>query len=282
MSDANRINELRRQLGIEGPRKGVIYAVNGSITDQNGRYYVQYQDRSTDRLKARGAFQAVAGVPVLTRFDPDTQQYVILGQDTSVQAGNTTTFTGNPLDERNRPPISSTSITDLLPRVVGNSTLALTVGPLAAPYYYRSDWYPFGGATIDLSAFVPGTANTHRVAVVGYYPPFARLYAMGSTPISTDIELGSQDIDEAWESRRRDLVPVARVRLTAGQTALTPADVKPLRQIVNAVPSVGYPNPVTDLLFIPPGRTLMVRSGFRIAAGGVVRVGGGGVLSVIA
>lgn len=281
MSDETLRAQLRRNLGIEPPRKGVLYEVNGSVTDSLGRYYVQYQDRSTDRLKARGAFQAVAGTPVLTRFDPDTQTYVIVSQDTNIAAGNTDTFTGNPLDPRNLPPVSSKSISDLLPRVVG-STMTLTVGPVTSPVYYQSNWYPFGGATIDLTAHIPGTAGTHRVAVVGYYPPFGKLYALVSTAKSSDIALGGNDVDEAWETRTRDLIPVASVTLAAGQTALSPSDVEVLRQLINVPPPTGYPNPITDLLFVAPGYTLMVRSGLRITSGGVVRVGAGAVLNVIA
>lgn len=281
MSAENLRNKIRRKLGVEPSRQGVLYAVGGSVSDAAGRYYVQYQDRSTDRLKARGAFQVVAGTPVLTRFDPDTQQYVIIGQDISVAAGNSATYSGNPQDPRNLAPLSGQSLADLLPRVVGANTMMLTVGASTAPVHYRSDWYPFGGATIDLSGHVPGTASTHRITVVGYYPPFAKLYALDSTAISTNIALGGAQIDEAWETRTRDLLPIAAVTLTAGQTALSPANVQVLRQLVNVPPPLGYPNPVTDLLFVTGGHTLMVRSGLRITSGGVVRVGAGGVLNVI-
>lgn len=283
MSAEQQRQAIRRGLGL-ATRKGTIIAVDGSISDAQGFYNVQFGDRSVSKLKARGAFYPAAGVPVLVGFDPSTQTETILSQDTASNTGNVSTFTGNPLDPRNVPPASSNSLSDLLPRVVGTSTMKLTVGGTVAPFRLDGDWYTFGGADIDLSDLVPTTADQHRYAVVGYWPPFARLYAYGSPEKDDDVALGASDIDAAWDSRPvrfAALVPVAAVALTTGQTALAPADVLSLRQLVNEPPLLGYPTPVTDVLFVAPGRTVLVRSGFRVAGGGVVRVGGGGVLSVI-
>jgi len=279
MSDNVDRQRLRRQLGLEGPRTGTLYAVNGSITDETGRYYVRYQDRTTERLKAKGAFQALPGVAVLTQYDPISRTRMIIRQDLSADGGNST-YTGNPSDPRNQPPVTSRAIVDLLPRVVGTNTMTLTVGPLASRLQYLSDWYTFNGATIDLTANVPSTADTHRYAVVGYWPINGQLYALNSTPKDDEIELGSSDIDEAWEARTRNLVPVAAVALVAGQTALSPADIVPLRQIINVDPPLGYPDPVTDLLFIEAGYTVKVDSGLEIAAGGTITIGPGGTLSI--
>lgn len=272
---------IRRNLGL-ATRKGKIIRVNGSISDASGFYNVQFGDRSVSKLKARGAFYPAEGVPVLVGFDPATQTESILGQDTASRTGNVSTFTGNPLDPRNVPPTSSSSLSDLLPRVVGTDTLTLTVGGTVAPFRLDGDWYTFGGATIDLSAHVPATADQHRYAVVGYWPPFGRLYAYASPEKSDAIALGSTDIDAAWDSRPvrfAALVPVAAVRLATGQTALSPSDVRSLRQLVNEPPLLGYPDPVTDVLFVAPGRTVKVDS-LTINTGGVVAIGAGSVLSI--
>lgn len=278
MSAEQQRQAIRRGLGL-ATRKGKVITVNGSISDAQGFYNVQFGDRSVSKLKARGAFYPAAGVPVLVGFDPTTQTETILGQDTSSNTGNVSTFTGNPLDPRNVPPASSNGLSDLLARVVGENTLTLTVGATIAPIAYESNWYPFGGATIDLSSSVPSTADKHRITVVGYFPPFARLYALDADERDDDITLGSSDIDQAWERRTRDLIPVAAVTLTTGQTALSPADVEPLRQLINVPAPIGYPDPVTDLLFIPPGRTLKVDS-LTINGGGVIAIGTGGVLAI--
>jgi hypothetical protein len=171
-------------------------------------------------------------------------------------------------------------MSDLLARVVGAGTMKVTVGGVTSPVYYQENWYPFPGAQIDMTSYVPTTASKKVVVVIGYYPPFGKLYAMSSSEVDASLVTGSAQIDEAWEARKRDMIPVAAVTLVAGQTALAPSDLEILRQLVNVPPQVGYPNPVTGLMFVPPGRTLLVASGLRLSTEAVLRLGHGAVLKI--
>jgi len=224
--------ELRRKFGVDQPRRATVIAVNGSISTDSGLYHVRFPDKSVARYKATGAFVPVAGTPVLVQWSPALQREVIIGEDTNPRAGNTGTNTGNPLDPRNTPPASANSLSELRPTVYG-ATLTLNVGAVTGRTYYKGDWYTFPGAGVSLADAVPTSADQHRYAVVGWFPPLGKLYVLESTAQSTDDPLGPSDIAQAWATRTRDLIPVAAVPLTTGQAAIAAAAVVDLRQLLN-------------------------------------------------
>lgn len=153
-------------------------------------------------------------------------------------------------------------------RVKWSSGLTVSVGEFR---YRKSDgtWETYPGGTLDLTSYVPGTADTHAWVVVGVDPSDNTAKAAAGTPVATGTALDTADIDGILDNA---YIPLAAIDVANGDTALsTPGDYVDARGWLNqATGSQGTWTPAITGSVSNPTVTYTVQEGNYVRLGPLV------------
>lgn len=231
------------------------------VAGDASRFYVRFNDGSVSRVPHRGNVSPKPNLPVIIGEDEYGDE-IILGTDPKrierfnksmagywdVGLHSHERFSGNEF------PIDLRLIQQLAVRPVSGLTVRVESGR------YDLDGIPrwFEEDTLDLTPYVPGTADQHRWCIVGLTAtdPATITTAVG-TPVSVVFALEMADaVDIAFDG-----FPLAGVKLRNGQTSLTEHDFESFGWLYSGGGDQYLktnPNTIDRNVTIPSGRNLVL------------------------
>jgi hypothetical protein len=258
----NTIQQQYRQayLGSEGNvidvpgRTGFVYVRYPGGVDENG--YARFQQATIVRSAIGAAYLPNIGATVVIGNDADGFDAVITGAwAQAIQSGITPAIT-NPLRREARYTTTDSYIPLMsYPVATGSSDSTLVT---VREWIYSDDngnYTRYQGTQleadkVDLSSYVPA-AGEHRYVVIWLD---TWLEAQGFTPEvvtasiaqAVTIALDDTDLEECYDDRPPDAVPIKAYRLADNQTTIrqTALDVD-LRQMINTPRLWGFPKVIT-------------------------------------
>lgn len=130
--------------------------------------------------------------------------------------------------------------------------LVVNIGPFL--YEYQGEWFAVGDSTIDLTAFLPGTAGTHAWCLIYYDPVTQSVNAALGDEFSIVIPLNLADlVDIALPD---DALPLAGIALSEGMTTINEE-----RLFVDARLWIGRANTTIQADFLLRAATILTLSG---------------------
>jgi hypothetical protein len=103
-------------------------------------------------------------------------------------------------------------------------------------YQYEGQWKWFGGDTIDLTTYVPSSANKHRWAVLTLDHPTSTIVVKTGTEQSITSPLTLEQIESITVTG----IPIGAVRLRNGQTSILETDLEALHILADGFPKHNY------------------------------------------
>lgn len=192
-----------------------------------------------------------SGVPVELGYDERGTLCVYRANAAGLSSANINPLILNPLDTAVYGKVSASSIANFYCQRHGDLTsYPLTVVVFPGAIERADTMQIFSGATVDLSALVPGD-DLHCYAVV-FIKTDLTLEAFASTPVALTQPLTDVDISEAIAQRTADSLTIWAWELSDSQTVLSPNPAKnvDLRQWLNVASGSG--GGVTSVTGTPP------------------------------
>ena len=231
-------------------------------------------------------------MPVRVKMDELLNHYVIIGTDPDgiiqyTPPGVAPSASGVGWHNHNDPGLWDT-VTGLrlAEGLVYQSTPAsLVVLSWAFPYMWNGVQYVHSSDSIDLTAYVPASGNTHAWVMVLLDPTTSppALVAIAGAAVGTGIPLTTDMITSIAFTNK---IPLSAIQLTNGETAIQyQGDFLNLRNLITGVGGVTsgtYAPAASKYIIQQPDATLVnAQSLSALATGYVVNVTGTGVLAVI-
>ncbi len=284
-----RLKQTYRKANNLDPIKAVVGDNAGRYLDPDIPGNILVREQTSNGLSAARSvrppagktLKLQAGTNVLLEYDtygqlriaePDTQAALAAAQ--------------NPIQNIVQPrsdTIPQTAIETL--RVIPTNPASLIVAVKSWAPIINGTQYFFGGATVDLTSFVPAAGNM-RYAVLFIKSDYATPETFASTARSAaDTALDSADIQECLNAATAGSTPIWAIKLSGGQTTITQEGINAgvdLRQLVNTANGsvVGAPSTATYITQTPNAGLSSEQALSALATGILKSTTATGVLSI--
>lgn len=236
-----RLQRQIRRLNLK-PRRAILADRAGVLYEPGRPGYVRVRypasPDNTDALaypttvRLNAIVPMKPGQPVLVGYDADNEIAVVGGDFSGALAAGGTPLVSNPSDDNIFRFLDQRDITTLRCQRVGPGA-PLSVSVLGWPYIKDGTYHGFIGQQQDLTASIPGTANTYRLALVALKTDDT-LEVVTSTAQDVDDKFDETDIQECVTALTAGSLPVHLWKLVNGMAALTDDhDYMDFRQFLN-------------------------------------------------